>query len=250
MEYDLEIAIPTYNRPDILGKKTLKLLEEVPKEYIKIYVEDEEQASLYSNYGEKDQLILTHTKGIGEKRNFIKQHSKSRWLMQIDDDLSDIVDFNGIALSSKKIFDIIIDGFKEAERQNLRLWGIAPFCNSFYLKNLSSNNLKFICGNFHGTINSNPIMTPINTFEDYYNTCMYFLEDGGVLRYNGFGTRTGFAKTKGGLQSFFEESKDRTNEEMINADILIGMFGKKMLRKVIKKRGVDLRLNHHFKLRN
>ena len=133
MIYDLEIAIPTYNRPDILKKNTLKLLEGVPKEYIKIYVEDEEQATLY-NYGEKDNCILTHTKGIGEKRNYIKQHSKSRWLMQIDDDIKAIIEHNGIALSSDQVWELIIEGFKEAERSGNRLWGICPYANHFYLK--------------------------------------------------------------------------------------------------------------------
>lgn len=245
MIYDLEIAIPTYNRPDILKKNTLKLLEGVPKEYIKIYVEDEEQATLY-NYGEKDNCILTHTKGIGEKRNYIKQHSKSRWLMQIDDDIKAIIEHNGIALSSDQVWELIIEGFKEAERSGNRLWGICPYANHFYLKNNVSNNLKFICGNFHGIININPLLTPINTFEDYYNSCMYFLADGGITRYNGFGTKTGFAKTKGGLQTFFKTPEERCKEESINADMLVGMFGNKMLRKVTKKRGVDIRLNYRF----
>ena len=36
----IEIAIPTYNRVSILQKKTLPLLETIPKEFIKIYVEN------------------------------------------------------------------------------------------------------------------------------------------------------------------------------------------------------------------
>ncbi len=248
MIYDLEIAIPTYNRPEILQKNTMKLLECIPEEYIKIYVEDKEQESLYNNYGRKGQWVLTNTKGIGAKRNFIKQHSKSRWLMMIDDDIKAIIEHNGIALSSENVFDLIIQGFQECEARNHRLWGICPYDNAYYLQNNISDNLKFICGNFHGTINTDPILTPINTFEDYYNTCMYFLADGGVTRLNGYGTRTGFAKTKGGLQTFFKTPEERCNDESSNADMLVGMFDKKMLRKVKKKRGIDIRLNYRFKI--
>ena len=61
----IEIAIPTYNRVSILQKKTLPLLETIPKEFIKIYVEDEEQYFIYQKeLGNDYQIIITNTKGI------------------------------------------------------------------------------------------------------------------------------------------------------------------------------------------
>lgn len=244
---DIEIAIPTYNRPDILQKKTLPLLEAIPNELIKIYVEDEHQKVIYQErLGYEYEIIITNTYGIGEKRNWIKNHTKAKYLLQIDDDIEAIKEWNGISLSAENIYDLIKDGFKECEQHGLHLWGICCFFNPFYLRNNTSTNLKFICGGFHGIITDKIICSPINTFEDYFNTCAYFESDGGVYRKNGYGLKTKTFKEKGGLQDLMPNSK-RTLEEEKNATMLKNRFGK-MISIIKKKDRTDLRLNHKFKI--
>ena len=243
---DIEIAIPTYNRPDILIKKSLPLLEYIPKNLIKIYVEDEEQYLIYQEHlGYEYDIIITQTNGIGEKRNWIKNHTKAKYLLQIDDDIESIKEWNGISLSPENIYELIKNGFKECEEAGLHLWGICCFFNPFFLRNNSSTNLKFICGGFHGLITDKIICSPINTFEDYYNTCAYYEADGGVYRKNGYGLKTKTFKEKGGLQDFMPNN-ERTLEEEKNATMLKNRFGK-MLSVIKKKDRTDLRLNHKFK---
>lgn len=243
----IEIAIPTYQRPHKLIATTLKLLEEVPNEIIKIYVENEEQKSIYKEYLESDyEIIITNTIGIGPKRNWIKHHSKAKYLLQIDDDIYAIKDWNGISLSGERVYELIKEGFKECEEAGLHLWGICCFANSFFMKNTITTNLKFICGGFHGTITDKLIDCPINTFEDYWNTCAYFNSDGGVLRKNGYGLKTKTFTEKGGLQSMYS-STDRVLEQTQNASIIKKEFGR-MVSIIKKKRGVDLRLNHNYKV--
>jgi hypothetical protein len=95
MNYDLHIAIPTFNRPKTLMNKTLKLLADVPVKYITIYVEDEIQECLYKKFvSPQYKIVKTHTKGIGKKRNKIKSLNTARWLFQIDDDIIDIIDID------------------------------------------------------------------------------------------------------------------------------------------------------------
>ena len=48
MNNNLEIAIPTYNRPLICRIRTLQLFREL-KQYIVLYVESEEQKQIYLN---------------------------------------------------------------------------------------------------------------------------------------------------------------------------------------------------------
>ena len=246
---DLEVAIPSYYRPYKLKTSTLVLLEGIPIKHIKIYVENDEQYNIYrACLGENYTIIITNTKGIGEKRNFIKKHTKAKYLLQIDDDIVAIKNKLGEALSGKEVYDLILMGFKECEEHGFRLWGICGFSNYFFFNNTITTNLKFICGNFHGTImDDNPIFTPINTLEDYYNTCSHFLEDGGVLRLNGYGTKTNFAVEKGGLQSFLTKQQ-RKDEESENAKIILDTFGNKMVKIIKKERGDDIRLNYRFKL--
>jgi glycosyltransferase involved in cell wall biosynthesis len=242
---DIEIAIPTYNRVSILQKKTLPLLEAIPKEFIKIYVEDEEQYFIYKKELDNDyQIVITNTKGIGEKRNWIKNHTKAKYLLQIDDDIESIKEWNGISLSPDNIYNLIKEGFKECEKHGLHLWGICCFFNPFFLRNNTSTNLKFICGGFHGIITDKIIYSTINTFEDYYNTCAYFESDGGVLRKNGYGLKTKTFKEKGGLQDLLPNN-ERTKEEENNAIILKNRFGK-MISVIKKKDRTDLRLNHKY----
>mgnify|MGYP003131779264 CR=1 FL=1 len=242
----IEIAIPTYNRVSTLQKKTLPLLEEIPNELIKIYVEDEEQYNLYKKELSQYEVIITNTKGIGEKRNYIKQNTKAKYLLQIDDDIEAIKEWNGISLSPECIYDLIKRGFKECEEANLHLWGICCFFNPYFLRNTTTTNLKFICGGFHGIITDKIIPSPINTFEDYYNTCAYFKSDKGVLRFNGYGLKTKTFKEKGGLQDLLPNN-ERTLEEENNALLLKHRFGK-MISLIKKKDRTDLRLNHKYKI--
>ena len=241
---DIELAIPTYNRVSVLQKKTLPLLEEIPIELIKIYVEDSEQFIMYKKELSQYEVIITNTKGIGEKRNYIKMNTKAKYLLQIDDDIESIKDWNGIALSPENIYDLIKKGFKECEESGLHLWGICCYFNPFFLHNTTSTNLKFICGGFHGIITDKIIETEINTFEDYFNTCSYFESDGGVLRFNGYGLKTKTFKEKGGLQDLLP-NEERTLEEKKNAEILKIRFGK-MISIINKKNRIDIRLNHKY----
>jgi len=246
---DLEVAIPSYYRPYKLKTSTLVLLKEVPIKHIKIYVENDEQYNIYrACLGENYTIIITNTKGIGEKRNFIKKHTKAKYLLQIDDDIVAIKNKLKHTLTTKEVYDLILMGFKECCEQGFRLWGICGFTNYFYLTNTISKNLKFICGNFHGTImNDRPIFTPINTLEDYYNTCSHFLEDGGVIRLNSYGTETNCLEEKGGLQSFLTKQQ-RKDEESKNANIILEVFSNKMVKIIKKNKGDDILLNFKFRL--
>jgi len=250
-EYDLHIAIPTFQRPKTLVFRTLELLKDIPSDYITIYVEDEIQEYLYKKFiPPQYKIVQTNTKGIGQKRNKIKMLNTAKWLFQIDDDIATIINKENHKLSPKEVWELIINGFKECEEEaNCRLWGICGYSNHFFLKDTISTNLKFICGNFHGTIideDRETILTPIDLMEDYYNTLEHFCRDGVVLRFNGYGTKTRFAKEPGGLQTIYSP-EDRAKHEKKNCLILQERY-KNMVRIIEKERGMDLRLNHKYKI--
>ncbi len=73
-EYNLHIAIPTFQRPKTLMNRTLDLLRDIPSDYITIYVEDDIQEYLYKKLiPPQYKIVKTNTKGIGQKRKKIKQ---------------------------------------------------------------------------------------------------------------------------------------------------------------------------------
>lgn len=247
----LEIAIPTYKRSHCLRTKTLAMFPPELKQYIKIYMNDEEDLENYKTvFGDEFndyQWCNTRSNSIGFKRNYIKTLCKKKYLLQVDDDIAGLIGLGeSKVMCPQRVAGTILRGFTHCERENLHLWGICPYHNSFYMKHHNSTNLKFICGGFHGTILTKVITTPINAFEDYYNTLNYFKSDGGVLRLNDVGLKTKLFTNAGGLQSLLGV-EGRKKEEEENADEIIEEFGEKMVRKVYKKRGVDLRLNHCYK---
>lgn len=245
----IHIAIPTFQRPQLLKETTLKLLSAFDESKITIYVEDLFQKELYQNViGLAYNIVITSTRGIGEKRNWIKTHCRARHLFMIDDDIREIKEWSGACLQPDQVKTLIKQGFKKCKEAGLRLWGINGFDNCFYMKNTETTNLKFICGNFHGTILTQPIIkTPIDLMEDYYNTLEHFKQDGGVLRLNGYGTKTKFFKEEGGIQGRFSP-EERIEKEIESAKVICDMFGDKMVKTIVKKNGrVDLRLNNYYK---
>ena len=244
---NFEIAIPSYKRAGILQERTLKMLEGCDAPIV-VYCETEVDKYIYELSGITLPIEVTNTIGIGEKRNFITKRGyekKLDFLVMLDDDLKYFIDGNGCRYTGEMVMNIIKLGYEKAIENNLRLFGICSYPNSFYLKNNVSTNLKFIRGTFTGLVlKGEPIYIPINTMEDYYRTLEHYKKDGGILRLNFYGMSADFAKTKGGLQ---EMGDLRTIEEEQNAQLIVNKFGEKMVKIVRKKRGVDLRLNNYYK---
>tara|TARA_R110002033_G_scaffold59006_1_gene108728 strand:+ start:4751 stop:5494 length:744 start_codon:yes stop_codon:yes gene_type:complete len=244
---DLEIAIPSYFRAETLALKTMPLLSAFDKDIIVIYVEDKIQESEYNDiFNNEYKIIVTYTSGIGDKRNFIKKTTKARWLLQVDDDLKSIINEDR-ELSPEEIKDLVYKGFEETEKANLRLWSIAPFSNHFYFRDTMTKSLKFCRGYFFGTVMAGePILTPVDCFEDYWNTLEHFFKDGGVIRFNHCGAKSRITTGRGGLQSHYTKQARLANEAE-NCKIILDHFGSDAVRIVKKYRGIDIRLNYRYK---
>ena len=130
----------------------MPLLSAFDKDIIVLYVEDEIQESVYNQmFNNEYKIIITNTTGIGEKRNFIKNTTEARWLLQVDDDLKCIINEDR-ELTPEEIKDLVYKGFEETENAGLRLWSIAPFSNHFYFRDTMTKSLKFCRGYFFGTV--------------------------------------------------------------------------------------------------
>lgn len=250
---NLEIAIPTYQRSKTLWKHTLSILPEELLSKVVIYLQENDDTRYdyideeKGRYAGCSYIVLHDVTNIAQKRNMIKKNTEKKYLLMIDDDIRALVGMDGINLSPERVKQTILAGFEMCEESKARLWGVNPYSNSFYFKNTVTETLKFICGGFHGTImDKPPVLCYLNTLEDYYNTLEHFKRDGAVLRLNNIGIRTTLFTNKGGLQSVYS-AEDRQQQEFDDATKIVDIFGEKMVRKHTKKRGIDLRLNHHYK---
>ena len=175
------VAIPTYNRQDVLENKTLKTLIDggVSKNKIYLFVANQEQCRLYEESIPKNMYkeIIIGKKGIANQRNFIANYfDEGQYVVSMDDDVE--------------------------EFQMLRGEKLAKLKNPFFMYNEITMDSRFLIGVTYGFIvrhnrNLRPSIKS-ETKEDYEQTILYYKMDGGVMRFNYITTKTKF-NAPGGL---------------------------------------------------
>ena len=199
-----QIAIPTFNRPKIIRERSLALLNRhnIDKNKIKIFVESEEMKESYGDLSSQYEFIITGAKGICSTRNALQYYyfdKDIRNVLFMDDDIEDLMDMKN---PLENLDEFIINGFNETEKLGFNIWGVSPFHNTFYMKPITSTNLKYICGAFYGEIfdkNKDMVLSDVDHFEDFQKSMECFLRDGGVVRYNGIALKTKYFEQKGGI---------------------------------------------------
>ena len=257
------IAIPSYNRPEIIKTKTLALLESynIPFENIDLFLENDEQYEKYLNTLNEDKYqsinaIITYTKGIGLKRNYIRWHyytnTNYTYVFCIDDDIDEVcekVDDKKI----KKVDDLdslICNCFFATEVRHLNIWGVNAFHNPFFMKDTITTNLKYICGAFFGIIIDRKssagrkakkiIQTTYNHFEDFDFSVQHFKRDGGVVRFNKLCIKTKYFG-EGGINESYGGLDKRKKDMEVAGQKFIQQYSQ--YAKLIKKDyGYDIRL--------
>ena len=265
----LDICVPSYFRAEVLIKNTLSLIIDLSKKIklrpIKLFVENNEQKE---EYKEKLKPILagtnliieyyvSNTKGIGEKRNYMKKclytiakiSTSPLYVLYIDDDIRKFNVKNDTKLAPADLEEIIKIGFSECENRKLHYWGINNLTNGMFLKNEVSTTLKYIQGGFCGEIITDNLECPkteIDHYEDYDFNLQYYLRDEGVVRLNNYCLSTkpwrngGINESLGGL-----EARKLTMND--NAKYLIEKYNAELLTIKERKWGKEPYLNWRHK---
>tara|TARA_R110002096_G_scaffold179662_1_gene356674 strand:- start:278 stop:1033 length:756 start_codon:yes stop_codon:yes gene_type:complete len=189
------IAIPSYNRVDELGMKTLKLLEKhgFEKDIIDIFVANQEE---YDKYKEKykEYNIVIGEKGIREIREFVllNYYKENQAIVFIDDDIEHI--YKKDPSQQNKFLDLQVDlkkeidlAFTECKERKLSLWGIYPLKNPFFMKNNITYDYKFIIGHFFGCVIKRDLCKlseNIGGKDDYERSILHYMKEGGMVRLN------------------------------------------------------------------
>jgi len=223
------VAILSYHRSDVLEKKTLSTLIDgkVNPKNIYIFVADKEEEKKYKDEidPKKYNKIVVGVKGISEQRKFIVKYFKEGdSIVSVDDDVEGLYrGYNNKMSRIQNIDQFIKDAFVKLEKEHLYLWGIYPVCNPFFMKNNTSTGLKFIIGVMRGFINRKSVdlepSSKIKEKEDYHQSILYYLKDGGVLRFNNVAPKTKF-HAEGGLGN----NKERFENNKIAAEFLQEMY--------------------------
>jgi hypothetical protein len=215
------VAIPSYKRQETLLTKSLKTLIDggVPASKIYIFVANKEEHEEYKKHIPKEMYheLVIGVKGITNQRKFmLKYFPEGQEIVSIDDDVECLYKSKGTTklVQVKNIDKFYKEAFERLHKEQLYIWGIYPVRNPFFMKDTVTTNLKFIIGTMYGFINRhNPKLQPskkIKEKEDYEQSILYYMMDGGVLRYNNITIKTKF-HAEGGLgkiEQRFEANKE------------------------------------------
>ena len=215
------VAIPTYNRSDIISSKSLTTLKEgrVDKKRIYLFVANKKEYDIYEKNVPKElyHKIIIGRLGITNQRNFIaKFFPENQYIVSMDDDVEEVLQLRGEKLVKVRDLDQF---FREAyhilKKEHLFLWGVYPVRNAFFMQPTMTTDLRFVIGVLFGYINR-PMKRPSiksETKEDYEQTILYYFMDGGVVRFNNITIKTKF-HAEGGLGT------DRVEKNRLAAEYL------------------------------
>jgi hypothetical protein len=218
------VAIPSYNRADVITPKTLNTLKRGKIEPYRIYifVANKTQRDLYESQVPKElyREIVIGKKGITNQRKFISAYfPENQYIISIDDDVEEVLKLKGTDQLTKvhNLDTLFHKAYELLKKNGLFLWGIYPVRNAFFMKPTITTDLRFIIGVLHGYINRHlRCLRPSNsseTKEDYEQSILFYRKDGGVLRFNNLTTKTKF-HSEGGLGT------DRFERNKLAADYL------------------------------
>jgi hypothetical protein len=225
------IAIPSYQRYELLKNKTLNTLSKykIPRNRIYIFVANKNEEAEYkkildpATYGH----LIIGQKGLKNQRHFITQYFKEGTeILNLDDDLdginilkshSDKFDKRNNYLEELDNLDSFIKlAFKEIKRHNIFLWGIYPINNPYFMTPLISKDLRLIVGTCWGVINryDSDLILTIDEKEDVERTLQHYVKDKAVMRFNNISVKTTYYKTPGGMQAL---GRDRKKDSLQSA---------------------------------
>ena len=200
----MQIAIPSYKRPQTLQNKTLRLLrkEGFEAKDITVFLASEEERQAYQPFLMADfsPALVVGRPGIHQQRAFIESYYPlGTRVLCLDDDVSAI---KRLAVYDQPLPAIFARCFEIAAREGCKLWGIYPTSHGLCLKDQAIKGLTYIIGACYGFEASEPFEYPRPFSEDYRRSVLAYLRDGGSLRFEGMGPVTRYFKEPGGLQEF------------------------------------------------
>lgn len=213
------IAIPSYNRANEIIDKTLTTLLEggVSKGKIYIFVANKAQERLYSDTIPKSlyNKIVVGKLGIANQRGFISHYFPvNKYIVSLDDDVEELQQLKGEKLVKIRDLDgFFQDAYRILKKEKLYIWGIYPVRNAFFMYSKITTDLKFIIGVTFGYINRKlkELVPKAEGKEDIEQSILYYLMDGGVVRFNNIVPKTKF-NAPGGLGTDRQEMNKKAAE--------------------------------------
>ena len=209
----MRVVIPSYNRPEAIQEKTLAYLlrSGYPAKDILVLVADTEQAFLYIGAFEADPYlrgidIQITKKGLEASRAYARRTclQPGEHVVWMDDDIEDILQLENEdgGLAHAPLAQVAQDGFATLSSSGLKMWGVAPSANAFYMDLRARQGLYFCIGCFYGEIiDPDPRLDVVfgDSKGDYERTLRHNDVFGGVIRLDWYAPKTRYRQNAGGV---------------------------------------------------
>lgn len=156
-------------------------------------------------------------KGIVQQRIFISKYfPEGKYIVSLDDDVEGVFKFAGKQnklVKMRNLDTFFKEAFEILEKEKLYIWGIYPVYNPYFMYDKVTTDLRFLIGVLYGYKNRHnkklyPTLDSVSK-DDYHHTILYYLNDGGVVRFNNITTKTKFDAPGGlGNTGRFEKSEN------------------------------------------
>jgi len=272
MKKEYVVAIPSYHRSEMIGKKTLATLVrgKVPLEKIHLFVANESEKNAYQqalqieypHYPLKN--IHVGIKGITPQRRFISQFFPTQTpIVSLDDDVEQVYQLAGYrpfsapstkskrktqrrtnqtskteqrAVKITNLDSFIQRAFDYTLQHGLAIWGVYPVQNPFFMKPKTTTDLRFLIGGFYGYINrptAPDLRVTVPIKEDFENTILHYRKDGGVVRFNGISY-----KSKNYSPGGLEKAEERIESNHKASEMLLKKYPEYVIQRPTRASGV------------
>ncbi len=196
----IRIAIPTYNRPELIQKATLAYLERsaFPLEQVDVWISGESQLHLYDGLPDKWKArFRIGVKGLAENRKVAElQYPEGTKLFWMNDDIfliNELVGTDTKRLAEVNITKVLSDGFGVCETLKAYLWGIYAVNNAFYMDERVHTDLRYVVGCAYGMVlRHDEALLPCfgDAKEDYERALRFYQKDGVIVRLDRYSPKT------------------------------------------------------------
>ena len=208
-----ELAIPSFRRPETLCKKTLNYLcqTDVNPNRVTLFLSDPSERAQYesalaTHHPGLSLKIEASVLGIGAARNLICAHyPPGSCVFSLDDDIEGLytrIDRRNVVLC-RDLDSLISESFRLCNWSGIRLWGISPTDNPWFMEPVITTDLRYIVACAYGFIANDEerLKVTLEDKEDFERSIRYYLADGRVMRINWVGPKTKYYTEPGGMQA-------------------------------------------------
>ncbi|UAW09424.1 glycosyltransferase [Arthrobacter phage Klevey] len=205
-----QVSVLSYQRPELLAKRTLPLLLDggVPADRITVFIGGDR-----TGYRVPAGVSIEPAPvGMYRASNAVTDHyDEGTELVHLDDDLKYLVRLSEDGTKRERVEDVddlFLRAFAFIALERTTLWGLNPVANPYFMRPEWSSKLWFVDGTIWGAINTKKIRSTMTAKEDYERTLQHYGRRGAVsrLRDHSFVSEP-LRTTPGGIQGETEERR-------------------------------------------